>query len=161
MTYAQTHILLSEAWASRVTPDASGGISNFLPANGAECGRASLLTFEGRFLGVDTGTDPAPTSFEWALIPQIGIAHTTSYQRSRPGWRDVTPADLDIKTIGAVVATEGTPRIVVATESTGTRIFQIRVPVEGLGRFRFRSVLTYTGSKPSIRTGLVMVEKGE
>lgn len=155
--YTQTHILLSEAWADTITPDASNGISSFLPANGWTCETATLLTFEGRF----TGWAPTPTTAEWGLVPQIGIAHTTSYQRSRPGWRDVTPAELGITVIGGSIVTTGTPRVVLANESTGTFMFQIKVPVDGLGRFRFRHLIPYTGTKPGVKTSLTMIEKGE
>ncbi|QLD10874.1 hypothetical protein [Microbacterium oleivorans] len=165
MTYTQTHILLSEAWPDGITPDASDGISNFIPANGWTCETTDFLTFEGRYIGVDTGTAETPiappTSMEWALIPQIGIAHTTSYQRSRPAWRDVTPADLGITVIGASIVTTGTPRVVVTTSPTQTTIFQIRVPVAALGRFRFLNQITYTGTKPSLKTSLIMIEKGQ
>lgn len=158
MSYTQTHLLLSEAWPDTITPDASNFISNFLPANGWTCETASLLTFEGRF----SSWSPAPTTAEWGMVPQIGIAHTTSYQRSRPAWRDVTPAELGITVIGGTIKTDGTPRVVLATEATGTSVFQIRVPVEGIGRFRFRNLITYTGgTKPGVKTSMTMIEKGE
>lgn len=157
MTYTQTHILLSEAWPDTLTPDASNFIANSLPANGWTCEASTLLTFEGRF----SGWSPAATTAEWALVPQIGIAQTTSYQRSRPGWRDVTPAELGISVIGATISTSGTPRIVIATEATNTFIYQIRVPVDGIGRFRFRNLITYTGTKPGVKTSLTLIEKGE
>lgn len=161
MTYTQSHLLLSEAWPDRITPDASNNIANFIPANGWTSEAATLLTFEGRYLGVDV--DPAPTSFEWSLVPQIGIAHTTSYQRSRPGWRDVTPADLGITVIGATIETTGTPRVVMSREAvpSGARTFLLRVPVVGIGRFRWRSVITYEGAKPGIKTSLTMIETGD
>ncbi|MBQ9918002.1 MAG: hypothetical protein IJO71_12495 [Microbacterium sp.] len=160
MTYTQTHILLSEAWPDTLTPDASNFIANYVPANGWTCESASLLTFEGRF----AGWSPAPVAGEtreWALVPQIGIAHTTSYQRSRPGWRDVAPAELGITAIGASIMTTGTPRIVIATDASATAIFQIRVPVDGIGRFRWRNLITYTGTKPGVKTSLTLIEKGE
>lgn len=165
MTYTMNHLLLSEAWPDNLAPDASDSISNSIPANGWTCEPATLLTFEGRYIGVDAGTTEAPitppTTMEWALVPQIGIAHTTSYQRQRPAWRDVTPADLGITVIGASIVTTDTPRVVITTSPTQTSIFQIRVPVRGLGRFRFRNLITYTGTKPAIRTSLTMIEEGE
>lgn len=160
MTYSQSHIILSEAWSTILTPDASSGIANFLPANGWTCEASTLLTFEGRFAGWSPAVAGGETR-EWALVPQIGVAQTTSYQRSRPGWRDVAPADLGITVIGGSIVTTGTPRIVIATEATSTFIYQIRVPVDGISRFRFRNLITYTGTKPGVKTGLTLVEKGE
>lgn len=157
MSYTMTHLLVSEQWTVKIKPDGSGGLATVLPANGAQCETATHLVFEGRVLPLEG----SPTTAEWGMVPQYGVAHTTGYQRQRPGWTDVSPADLGITVIGASIDLTGTPRIVMADHTTPMRTFQIRVPVEHLGRFRFRHLIPYTGAMPSVRCSMTMIERGE
>lgn len=159
MTYTHNHILLSEAWNTRITPDATGDLSVFLPSNGMSCETATEWIYSGRYLGLDAPVE----SMEFALVPQICLPHSTSYQNSRPVWVDVTPASLGITSItGAQTVTTGTPRLVIADQSAGTKAFHITVPTTLLNRFRFRVLITYTGTvKPSIRGSINLTVRGE